>query len=151
MSDFIDNGSAIVRPFPGCSSSEMKTYVLPTLKANTPDKVIIHVGCVDILRGEKDPRKIANNILETGRICRGEGVNSVFLSSILVMKNFNNNMIAKKVNDILRIEGPLEDFMFIDNCRITNDMFYDNVHFNDQGRNHLANNFINSINGNFLY
>ena len=66
------------------------------------------------------------------------------------MKNFNNNMIAKKVNDILR-KGPLEDFMFIDNCRITNDMFYDNVHFNDQGRNHLANNFINSINGNFLY
>ena len=53
MSDFIDNGSAIVRPFPGCSSNEMKTYVLPTLKANTPDKVIIHVGCVDILRGGK--------------------------------------------------------------------------------------------------
>ena len=67
------------------------------------------------------------------------------------MSNFNNNLIAKKVNNILITEGPLVHFVFIDNSRITSDMFYDKVHFNDEGRNLLANNFINSINGNFLY
>ena len=81
----------------------------------------------------------------------GGGVNSIFLSGILTMSNFNNNLIAKKVNDILITEGPLEHFVFIDNSRITSDMFYDKVHFNDEVRNLLANNFMNSINGNFLY
>ena len=75
----------------------------------------------------------------------------LFLSGILTMSNFNNNLIAKRVNDILSTEGQLEHFVYIDNSRITKDMFYDKVHFNDEGRNLLANNFINTINGNFLY
>lgn len=151
MSEYIENGIAIVRPFPGATSDDMQTYVLPTIKKEVPDKVIIHVGCVDILRGEKDPRQIANKIFDIARVCRGGGVNNIFLSGILTMSNFNNNLIAKRVNDILSTEGQLEHFVYIDNSRITKDMFYDKVHFNDEGRNLLANNFINTINGNFLY
>ena len=67
------------------------------------------------------------------------------------MNNFNYNNIAQKVNYILSTEGILENFTFIDNSRITKDMLYDRIHFNDIGRNLLANNFINSINGYFLY
>ena len=79
------------------------------------------------------------------------GVNSVYISGILVMNSFNHNNVARKVNYILSTEGPLENFYFIDNTRITKDMLHDRIHFNDIGRNLLANNFINSINGNFLY
>ena len=71
MSEYIENGMAIVRPFPGATSDDMQTYVLPTIKKEVPDKVIIHVGCVDILRGEKDPRQIANKIFDIARVCRG--------------------------------------------------------------------------------
>ena len=67
------------------------------------------------------------------------------------MNNFNFNYVARKVNYILSTEGALENFIYIDNTRITIDMLYDRIHFNDVGRNLLANNFINSINGNFLY
>ena len=67
------------------------------------------------------------------------------------MNNFNLNSVARKVNYILSTEGALENFIYIDNTRITIDMLYDRIHFNDVGRNLLANNFINSINGNFLY
>ena len=67
------------------------------------------------------------------------------------MNNFNHNSVARKVNYILSTEGALENFIYIDNTRITIDMLYDRIHFNDVGRNLLANNFINSINGNFLY
>ena len=67
------------------------------------------------------------------------------------MNSFNHNNVARKVNYILSTEGPLENFYFIDNTRITKDMLHDCIHFNDIGRNLLANNFINSINGNFLY
>ena len=67
------------------------------------------------------------------------------------MNNFNLNSVARKVNYILSTEGALENFIYIDNTRITIDMLYDRIHFNDIGRNLLANNFINSINGNFLY
>jgi hypothetical protein len=45
MSEYIENGIAIVRPFPGATSDDMQTYVLPTIKKEVPDKVIIHVGC----------------------------------------------------------------------------------------------------------
>ena len=67
------------------------------------------------------------------------------------MNNFNLNSVARKVNYILSTEGALENFIYIDNTRITIDMLYYRIHFNDVGRNLLANNFINSINGNFLY
>jgi len=55
------------------------------------------------------------------------------------MNNFNYNNIAQKVNYILSTEGTLENFTFIDNSRITKDMLYDRLHFNDIGRNLLAN------------
>ena len=67
------------------------------------------------------------------------------------MNNFNHNLLARKVNNILNTEGTLENFIYIDNNRITKEMFFDRVHFNDEGRNLLDNNFINSINDNFLY
>ena len=75
----------------------------------------------------------------------------IYLSGILIMNNFNHNLLARKVNNILNTEGTLENFIYIDNNRITKEMFFDRVHFNDEGRNLLANNFINSINDNFLY
>ena len=116
-----------------------------------PDNIILHVGCNDILKGEKDPRKIAESIFEVARACREGGVNKIFLSGILIMNNFTYNTVAQKVNYILLHEGTLENFTFIDNSRITKDMLHDRIHFNDIGRNLLANNFINSINGYFLY
>ena len=67
------------------------------------------------------------------------------------MNNFNHNLLARKVNNILNTEDTLENIIYIDNSRITKEIFFDNVHFNDEGRNLSANNFINSINDNFLY
>jgi len=151
LSKWIENGFGIVRSFSGSTATDMISYATPTINNDKPDKVIIHVGCNDIFKGERDARKIANNILEVARFCRRGGVNSVYLSGILIMNNFNHNSVARKVNYILSTEGALENFIYIDNTRITKDMLYDRTHFNDLGRNLLANNFINSINGNFLY
>ena len=147
LSKWINNGFGLIRSFSGATSSDMHHYATPSLTNERPDNMIIHVGCNDILKGEKDPRKIAESIFEVARVCREGGVNRIFLSGILTMNNFNYNNIAQKVNYILSTEGTLENFTFIDNSRITKDMLYDRLHFNDIGRNLLANNFINSING----
>ena len=48
------------------------------------------------------------------------GVNSVYISGILVMNSFNHNNVARKVNYILSTEGPLENFYFTNNTGITN-------------------------------
>ena len=151
LSKWIDNGIGLIRSFPGSTATDMLSYAIPTIQNDKPDQVILHVGCNEILKGEKDARKIADNIFEAARFCRRGGVNSVYISGILVMNSFNHNNIARKVNYILSTEGPLENFYFINNTRITKDMLHDRIHFNDIGRNLLANNFINSINGNFLY
>ena len=151
LSKWIENGIVYVRAFPGSTATDMISYTTPSITNDKPDKVILHVGCNDISKGERDARKIANDIFEVARFCRRGGVNNVYISGILVMNNFNLNSVARKVNYILSTEGALENFIYIDNTRITIDMLYDRIHFNDVGRNLLANNFINSINGNFLY
>ena len=145
MSKYIENGVAFVRPFPGSSSEDMKTYVEASLRNDKPDSAIIHVGCVDILRGETDARKIAERIFEVARACRWGGVNKIYLSGILIMNDFNHNLLARKVNNILNTEGTFENFIYIDNNRITKEMFFDRVHFNDEGRNLLASNFIKIV------
>ena len=110
---WIDNGIGLIRSFPGSTATYMLSYAIPTIQNDKPDQVILHVGCNEILKGERDARKIADNIFEVARFCRRGGVNIVYISGILVMNSFNHNNIARKVNYILSTEGPLENFYFI--------------------------------------
>ena len=74
-----------------------------------PD-VVCHLTVASRLRGETDARKIVDRIFEVARACRWGGVNKICLSGILIMNNFNHNLIARKVNNILNTEGTLKKF-----------------------------------------
>ena len=54
-----------------------------------------------------------------GLDCKNNGVNEVFISSILVKKNSNLTAIVRRVNDILRDLCEKNGFNFICNDVIT--------------------------------
>ena len=67
-------------------------YCLPTLADEKPEVVVIHVGCNDLTtkRGEllnqTFVNEVADVIIDMGKVCIQNGVNKVFISSIVCSK-----------------------------------------------------------------
>ena len=77
------------------------TYVKPILNDDTPDVLVLHIGCNDI--GNKQPTKneIAEWTVKIGRQCKESNANDVFISSLIcrAQKRLNDKVIA--VNQIV--------------------------------------------------
>ena len=67
--------------------SQLIYYAVPSLADETPNRILIHVECNDISSKTSTPEKIANDILKMAKICRGYGVNDVFISSIICISS----------------------------------------------------------------
>ena len=83
-----------------------------------PDAIVIHVGTNDILN-HANHENIARSIINIGLDCKNNGVNEVFISSILVKKNPNLTAIVRRINDMLRDLCEKIGFSFICNDVIT--------------------------------
>ena len=153
LSRHID-GVAYVTSIAGAKAEDMPTYVLPSLKKNAR-RVIIHAGCNDILQsngdGAFDPTTVVEPLLRSVKVCKDAGVEKVFISSLLPMKDSMLNNYVNQVNRVLYDESLKNMFVLIRNDNISIKLLHDNIHFNNFGRDRLANNFINYINENFLY
>ena len=79
------NGKAYFLSFRGATSKQLHHYIIPSLVGDKPDAVIIHVGTNDILYNVSF-EDITRNIMRIGSNCKSDGVNDVFISSILVKK-----------------------------------------------------------------
>ena len=55
----------------------MKTYVKPIIQDDTPDVVILHIGCNDISNKSMSENDIAEGIINIGRYCKEHNVNNV--------------------------------------------------------------------------
>ena len=150
MSSHVKNGKAFIQYFRGATSKDLYTYVEPTLNNDKPDAVIIHVGTNDVsnLRYQNmEPKELADKIIRIGTKCRENGVNQVFISSIVCRKFFKDNKFIREVNDFLKTFCTEANFIFISNDNITKDFLYnDGVHLLDEGTNLLVNNFIDNLN-----
>ena len=121
----------------------MGTYVKPILNNDTPDVLILHIGCNDIGNKQLPKNEIAEWIVKIGRQCKESNVNDVFISSLIcrAQKRSNDKVIA--VNNILKRICKLNGLEFIDNCNICAESFFeDGLHLNDDGKVILAKNFI---------
>ena len=138
------------RPFIGVTLKQMETYVKPTLNDDTPDILILHIGCNDFGNKQLTENEIAEWIVRIGRQCKESNGNDVFNSSLIcrAQKRLNDNMIA--VNNILKRVCKLHGFGFIDNTK-QNICIEDGLHANDNGKVILANNFICVLNRFFLW
>ena len=82
-----------------------------------PDAIVIHVGTNDILNHanhEDIVRNIKNILLD----CKNNGVSEMFISSILVRKNFS---LLRRFNDMLKNLWEKNAFGFICNDVTTTD------------------------------
>ena len=151
FNSWLKNHSAQIRPFPGATIKQLHHYIIPTLIDDTPDVIIIHGGCNDILsRGKAEellPNEIALGLISIANLCREKGVNEVFISSIICRKSRNLNDKVCMANEILKRLCEEHKFIFIDNGRINEKhLWKDGMHLLESGKIILANNFIDSIN-----
>ena len=92
------------------------------------------------------PIDIAEQIIKVVKMCHEKGVNTVYVSSIPLRKGKEQEV--NDVNNFLRANTFMHDFILIDNSNITLSHIYrDNVHLNFNGTRIIANNFIRAING----
>ena len=68
------------RPFIGVTLKQMETYMKPILNDDTPDVLMLHIGCNDIGSKQLTENVIAEWIVKIGGQCKESNVNDVFIS-----------------------------------------------------------------------
>ena len=51
---YITNATARLKCFPGATSKELKHYVVPTLREESSNSTLIHIGIDDIVKDQSD-------------------------------------------------------------------------------------------------
>ena len=75
FNQYITNGYAYHKNFPGATSKDIAHYCLPALIDDKPDMCIIHVGTNSL--NKENPTEIVNDTLNIVEICRSYGVNDM--------------------------------------------------------------------------
>ena len=146
FSNSVDNGRAFLKSFTGSTARQLHHYVLPTLIEQTPDIAVIHVGTNSMRT--RAPIDTANDIVKIVERCHEQGVNDVYVSSIIIRPGFEKEV--ETVNQYLEADQGNYGFTFINNKNITlNNLWKDRVHLNDRGVNILQENFALSLNKKF--
>ena len=139
--------NSFVKTFPGGTTEDMESYIIPTLKRN-PDVLIIHCGTNDLRK--EDPEKIAKKITRVALQAK-KTVNKVAVSSILARGD--SDLLERKrvqVNRTLKKSLADNEIDFIEHEVFNNYwrflLYDDGIHLNDDGTNVLGNDFVNYIN-----
>ena len=140
----MDLGTAIKMSFPGCTASQLRHYMEPTLNEENPDKTIICVGTNNLTKKNQTAMEIVDEIMEIVFNCRQNGVNEVYVSGIPCRPGYQNKI--DDINRILEVNGKNFDYEFISNSNIEeHHLFRDKLHLNNQGVVVLATNFLTAL------
>ena len=97
--------------------------------------LIIHVGTNDVL-ADANHEEIARNIIKIALNCKSYSVNDVVISSILINKNPNLNVLIRRVNNLLRDLSIMNGFGCICNDAVTTEyLCKGGIHLQDLGTN----------------
>ena len=139
--------NSFVKTFPGATTEDMESYIIPTLKRN-PDVLIIHCGTNDLRK--EDPGKIATKITRVALQAK-KTVQKVAVSSILA-RGDSDHLERKRVQVNMMLQKSLADneIDLIEHEVFDTDwrhlLYDDGIHLNDDGTNVLGNDFVNYIN-----
>ena len=152
------------KAFVGATSEDLYTHhMMPTLKINTPDAVIIHAGINDAkqLAGKDGGMSsevmdtLALNVIECGQVAKSHGVNSVCISALLPIRGRKYQQTINHINYRIEHLCKKQGFDFITNKNIVfteatpvdEGLHYkDGLHLNGAGRQILMDNFISYLN-----
>ena len=87
-----------------------------------PDKIILHAEYNDANNKKSIPEKNANKIEDTAILCRGYGVNDIFISAMTCSRSKFLNERVKHNNFLLKFISEENGYFFIDNSNIVNQM-----------------------------
>ena len=147
FNSYLNKCSTRFRPFVGATLKQMETYVQPIINDDTPDVVILHIGCNDISDKNKSASDIAQGIINIGIYCKERNVNDVLISSLICRTQPNLQSKVSEVNKILLNTCKFYGLGYIDNSNIKVDLLVqDGLHLNEKGKIYLANNYINHMN-----
>ena len=108
----LKQGKAIFRSFSGAKTQQFDHYIPPPLVDDKSDAVIIHVGTNDILTNTNH-EETARDIIKIGLNYKNYGVNDLAISSVLVKKNPNLNVLIQGGNNLLRDLCSVNGFGYI--------------------------------------
>ena len=133
----------------GATASHINHYIDIALEKK-PDALIIHAGTNDIWgnnRNNKQAKTIASEIIDTALKAKRSGVQKVFISSVLPVRDSECNSRATEINNHLKPLCRENGVQFIDNSNITLEYLRkdDDVHLNGWGFRELALNFAHYI------
>ena len=139
--------NTFVKTFPGATTDDMESYIIPTLKRE-PDYLIIHCGTNDLRRDE--PEVIAKKITKLA-VNSKKTIRNVAVSSILA-RGDSDLMEGKRlqVNSILEESLACNQISFIRHETLDQNwqylLFEDGIHLNNEGTNVLGSSFVNYLN-----
>ena len=140
----LNNARSFIKSFPGAKVEELQHYVTPH------DISIIHVGGNNVnLQNLEDINvdEISVNIVNVGKKCASFN-STVFISSILVKKNYRVSAVIRRVNEKLQDLCRKYGFHFISNDNVGREFLCDDgIHLLDDGTYIFAGNFVRNING----
>ena len=71
----IQNSFGKLRSFPAATLKPLKYYaVVPSLIDEASDRIILYGGCNDVNNKNSTPEKVANEIGDMAKLCRGYGL-----------------------------------------------------------------------------
>ena len=77
---------AVIKNFDGATTKRLGHHVLPILKEDKPDSVLIHIGTNDVNNHKLyavSPENLASDIIEISHTCKSFNMKEVFISSVL--------------------------------------------------------------------
>ena len=127
-------------------SKTAATLRISSLVDETPNCVMLHGGCDDVSNRNASPEQVPNDIKVIAEMCRGHGVNEIFLLSLIWGKNDYLNEKETRINFLLNLICKENVFVLIDNRNINIDhLWEDGLHLIEQEKATLARNFIHSL------
>ena len=140
---------AVIKNFDGATTKRLGHHVLPILKEDKPDSVLIHIGTNDVNNHKLyavSPEKLASDIIKIGRTCKSFNVKEVFVSSVLWRNEVILSNQINRTNELLNKICKENDFIYILNNNITpSHLSKDGIHLNDIDTLKLGENFAKHV------
>ena len=133
------------KTFPGVNSLHLNHHILPTLREDKPDIVLVHVGINDLLnRCHHDD--IVRNIQGISNTCKEYGVKDVIISGLIYSKRVEKSEVDY-VNLKLKEQSETMQYQYLDNHNIdVSNLYRDGLHLEESGKSLFLENILD-----FLY